>query len=168
MMKKTSLKFKHISMNTTKLVFNLLFNQNLLRYIHYLGDYNPLDERIPNVEASVVKDNNFILTKFNDKIITDTKIFIFVNPFRGRFTGSATADDFYEISIIVPREYWLIKNTSQLRAFEIAYEIGQSVDQKNIAGIGNVEIVNWDTFKASDSHDGLVLLLQVTNGTVTV
>lgn len=168
MMKKTSLKFKHMSINTTKIVLNLLLNQNLMRYIHYLGDYNPLDSRLPDVEADEVKKKNFILTKFNDKIITETKILMFVNPLRGRFTGSASSDDFYEINIIVPRDYWIIGNTSEIRAFEIAYEIGQSLDQKNIAGVGDVKIVNWDTWKVNDSFDGLSLLLSVTNGTVTV
>lgn len=164
-MERTSLKFKHMSKNTLKLIFAMLLNQNLVRYIHYLGDYNPLDSNLPNVNYVEVKDSSFVMTKFNPEILKETKTMIFFNPQRGRFTGQVTAGDMYQMDIIIPYTYWVIKNTSELRAYSIAHEVAQVIDQKNVAGIGNVEITGWESYKVDDTFSGLTLYMEVTNAT---
>jgi len=166
--RKKSLKFKHMSKNTIKLVFTLLGNQNLLRYIHYLGDYNPLDGNLPNASPGEVKVNNFILTTFNEKILEETKISIFLNPHRINFNRSATAKLVFELVIVVPYKYWIIKDIGELRACSIAYEIAQTIDQQNIVGIGDVFIIDGETFKLNDTFSGLAMYIETISPTIKV
>lgn len=154
-----------MSQNTLKLIFAMLLNQDLVRYIHYLGDYNPLDKNLPDIDFAEVKDNNFVMTKFNPEILIETKIMMFFNPHRGRFTGQVTAGDMYQLDIIIPYAHWVIKNTGELRAYSIAYEVAQVIDQKNIAGIGKVEITGWESYKVDNTFSGLTLFMEVTNAT---
>lgn len=157
-----------MSKNTIKLLFTLLGNQDLLRYIHYLGDCNPLDISLPDVSPSEVKDDNFILTTFNEKILEENKILIFLNPHRGHFNRSTTAKHIYELVVTIPYKYWIIEDISELRAFSIADEIAKSVDQKNIVGIGDVFIVDYDTFKLNDIFSGLVMYIETISPTIKV
>lgn len=145
----------------------MLTNQNLLRYVSYLGDYNPVDSRLPDIESQDVKSNNLVLTKFNELILDETQVTLFFNPLNSMFTGQATSNDVYTLDIIIPYKYWLINNTSELRAYSIAYEVGQSIDQKNIAGIGNVEIMNWESYKVNDRFSGVTLFIKVTNSSLS-
>jgi len=157
-----------MSKNTVKLIFTLLGNQNLLRYIHYLGDYNPLDGNLPNVNPGEVKANNFVLTTFNEKILEETKVSIFLNPHRGHFNRSTTAKHIYELVVTIPYKYWIIEDISELRAFSIADEIAKSIDQENIVGIGDVFIVDYDTFKLNDTFSGLVMYIETISPTIKV
>jgi len=166
--RKKSLKFKHMSKNTIKLLFTLLSNQSLLRYVHYLGDYNPLDSNLSDVDASEVKSNNFVLTKFNEKILNETKISIFFNPHRGHFNKSTTAKHIYELVVVIPYKYWVIEDISELRAFSIADEIAKTIDQENIVGIGDVSIVDYDTFKLNNEFSGLAMYIETINATIKV
>jgi len=161
--RKKSLKFKHMSKNTIKLVFTLLGNQNLLRYIHYLGDYNPLDGNLPNASPGEVKTRNFVLTTFNEKILEETKVSIFLYPHVSNFARRSTAKDIYELVIAIPYKYWVIEDVGELRAFEIANEIAKSIDFENIVGIGNVYITRAETFKVNNEFSGLVMHFEVTN-----
>lgn len=154
-----------MSVNTTKIVMSMLGNQNLLRYLSYLED-NPLDKSLPNISPMVVKQNNVVLTQFNQDILMDTKILMFINPFKGRFTFKTLANDVYAIEIIIPYKYWLIEDTGELRAFSIAYEIAKTIDQQNIAGIGDVNIIEWNSYKINEIFSGLTLFIEVTNAAI--
>jgi hypothetical protein len=165
-MRKKSLKFKHMSKNTIKLIFTLLGNQNLIRYIHYLGGYNPLDSNLPDVSPGEVKTRNFVLTTFNEKILEETKVSIFLYPHVSNFSRKSTAKDIYELVIAIPYKYWVIEGVSELRAFEIANEIAKSIDFENIVGIGNIYITRAETFKVNDEFSGLVMNFEVTNPNV--
>lgn len=156
-----------MSKNTTDLIYAMLTNRNLARYIHYIGDFDPLDVNLPNVKSSVVKANNFVLTHFNLDVLSEAKILVFINPVQGKFnSNNVLAGDQYVVDIIIPYKYWYIGNTGELRAYKIAYEICQAIDFKNVAGIGNVEITNWNSSKVNDLYSGLKLFISVTNGTM--
>lgn len=143
----------------------MLTNQDLLRYIHYLGDYDPLDKRLEDVGMAKVKQDNFVLTLFNPTILTNTKAMLFLNPYNGRFRKGSTANDVFTLDIVIPYDYWIISDTSELRAYSIAYQIAKTIDQKNIAGVGNVAIVDYKAFKVDDTFSGVTLLLEIENAT---
>lgn len=152
-----------MSENTTKLKVALLKNQDLLRYIHYLGDFNPLDASLENVDDVIVDKYNFVLTPYNPEILSQSKIMIFLNPFTGMYDKSVTADDVYALDIIVPYKFWVINETSELRAYSIAHQIAKTIDQKKVAGIGNVVIRRYKAYKVDDTFAGLTLFIEVTN-----
>lgn len=141
----------------------MLTNQDLLRYIHYLGDYNPLDKALEDVSLIQVKQQNFMLTPFNPEILSNTKIMLFLNPFSGRFGKNVEADDVYTLDILVPYDYWIIGDTSEIRVYSIAHQIAKSIDQKNIAGVGNVVIASYKAYKVDDTFAGVTLFLEVIN-----
>lgn len=141
----------------------MLTNQDLLRYIHYLGDYNPLDKELEDVGVATVKNENFILMPFNPKILLNTKTMLFLNPFTGQFDKSVAADDVYALDIVVPYDFWIIGETSELRAYSIAHQVAESVDQKKIAGVGNVVIDSYKAYKVDDTFAGITLFIKVSN-----
>ena len=166
-MERVSLKFKHTSKNTMKLILAMLANQNLVRYIHYLSDSDPLDTNLPDANPLQVKEDNFILTQYNSDVLVENKISIFVNPMRGSFKpNDVTSNDQYTIDIVIPYVYWNIKDTGDIRAYQIAYEICQVIDFKKIAGLGNVEVAGWNSYKVDNQFSGLTLFVNVTNGTM--
>lgn len=163
MLENTSLKFKHMSKNTTKIMFAMLTNQDLLRYIHYMGDYDPLDTNLGNVSLATVRRDNFVLTPFNPEILLNTKTMLFLNPYSGRFNKRATADDVYTLDIVVPYDYWIVGETSELRAYSIAHQISKSIDQKNIVGVGNAVVSSYKAYKVDDTFAGITLFIEVSN-----
>lgn len=165
MLENTSLKFKHMSKNTTKIMIAMLTNQDLLRYVYYMGDYDPLDTKLDNVGLVTVKNENFILAPFNPEVLSSTKTMLFLNPFSGRFGKGVAADDVYTLDIIAPYDFWIIGETSELRVYSIAHQVARSVDQKNIAGVGNIVIVNYKAYKVDDTFSGITLFLEVANAT---
>lgn len=158
----TSLKFKHISENTSKLTNALLKNQNFLKWITYLEpdplkcqDVNPLD----------VLGENFILTKFDERALSSSGIKVFLTPLQGiQKKNTITSIDVYEINIILPNKYWYIYETMELRPFEIAREIAVTLDKQRIAGLGKVVMLsNYNTFRVGKGFAGLVLYVHVEN-----
>ena len=143
-----SQKFKYISDNTSKLVNEMLSNENLIKYIYYLdNEKHPLDPSNPPVSSSRVIDKNFKFVLFDDNIVTDTQILVFFNPVMNDYRGVTLSVDTFTMDIAIPNKYWIIYNNGniQLRAYEIAYEVAKAIDGKNITGIGDVEIVNAQT-----------------------
>ena len=141
----------------------MLTNQDLLRYIYYLGDYNPLDKTLEDVGIATVKNESFILTPFNPQILLSTKVMLFLNPYNGRFGKGVSADDVYTLDIVIPYDFWIIGETSELRAYSIAHQVAESVDQKKIAGVGNVVIDSYKAYKVDDTFAGITLLIKVSN-----
>ena len=158
-----SLKFKHISQNTVKLMYALLGNQDLLKYIYFLGDYDPLTKSSSELDIADIRNKSFILTKFDPKILLATKVMLFVNPYKGKFPKDAVTDDVYAIDIIVPNDFWVVKNTSELRAYEIAHQIALTIDRKGIAGIGNCNIFDYNSYKVDDTFSGVTLFVLTQN-----
>lgn len=154
-----------MSMNTTKIMIAMLKNQDLLRYVHYLGNYDPLDKNLEDVGMATVKNNNFVLTLFNPEILVETKAMLFLNPYNVRFGRGTTANDKFLLDIVLPYKYWIIEETSELRVYSIAYQIAKTIDQKNIAGVGNIKITDCKAFKVDNTFSGVSLIFEVENAT---
>ena len=161
----TSLKFKHISDNTNKLVSALLDNQDFLKWIVYLED-DPLS--MPHVPPQHILGNKLILTEFNEKILKEREIKVFLTPFRGvPHRGKVLADDVYEMNITMPNEYSYIYPYRLDRRGEIARQVTISLDQQRVAGIGEVEVgANYNMYKINETYVGMTLFITVTNGSV--
>lgn len=164
-----SLKFKHISDNTNKLVSALLDNQGFLKWITYLED-DPISEPdIENVYAlGNILGNRLILTEFNEEILNKRKVVVFLTPFKGvPHRGRVLADDVYEMNITMPNEYSFIYSTREDRRGEIAKQVAMSLDQQRVAGIGEVEVSsNYNMYKINETYVGMVLFITVTNATI--
>lgn len=159
-----SIKFKHISTNRMKILNELLGNQRLLKYIFYL-DEQPLSNE--DVNPSVVRDKNFVFTKFDESIITETEIKIFFTTENIIFPrGNTTAPTFYMMDIILHNKYWTMYRSMIERPYAIADEIAKSIDQKSIAGVGRVWIGEAPSYKVNQSHAGVSLRIEVENATV--
>lgn len=172
MNKYESQKFKYISENTSKLVNEMLSNQDLIKYIHYLDNKkHPLDPSNPPVSARQVMNENFEFVLFNDNIVTDTQILIFFNPVINDYRGKTLSVDTFAMDIAIPNRYWIIQNKDgiQLRAYEIAYEVAKSIDGKNITGIGDVEIVSTQTGRIGSKGVSVIsIVIEIKNTTTKV
>lgn len=150
----------------------IVMNQNFLRYLTYLSD-DPLAQQTYDRQGNLVNQpditdipigDSVILTPFDSTIITDSRIRVFFSPFRGNLS-KALSDDIYELDIICPLTYFILQGSGEFRPFLIAYEVAQMLDnQYNIAGVSKIEVTDWRIFKASNTHVGLSLLINVTNG----
>lgn len=159
----TSLKFKHISENTNKLVSALLDNQDFLKWITHLED-DPLS--MPDVSPQHILGNRLVLTEMEEKILTERIIKVFLTPFRGvPHKGKILADDIYELNITMPNEYSYIYPYRLDRRGEIARQVAISLDQQRVTGIGEVEVgSNYNMYKINETYVGMTLFITVTNG----
>ena len=160
---KKSFKFKHIENNLLKLLALILNNQNILKYIYYLDD-DPLNQ--PNVSVNLLETNNIILTLFDENILSEQKIKVFLNPLQGNFDNMPLSDLVYILDIVVPNSKWILHGLGQLRAYRISDEFSQMVDGQMVAGIGETEIIKFKTFKVNDNYSGLSLLISVKSSTM--
>ena len=159
----TSIKFKHISTNRMKIISELLKNQRLLKYLTYLND-NPLSGA--DVNAGSVLRDNVVLTKFNETILTETKILMFLTTDSIRFSRGRVLDDtIYNLDIVLPNHKWTIYSNMIERPMAIADEIAKSIDQQRVAGIGEVWISAVNTGKVNSTYSFLNLKISVANAT---
>lgn len=170
MNKYESQKFKYISDNTSKLVNEMLTNQNLAKYIYYLdNEKHPLDPSNPSISPIRVRDKNFKFVLFDDNIVADTQILVFVNPAMNNYRGTTLSIDTFVMDVAIPNKYWIIHNGGdiQLRAYEIAYETAKAVDGKSITGIGDVEIVSAQTGRIGSKGISVISIVIEVKNTAT-
>jgi len=158
-----SQKFKYIEENLTNILYTMVTNQNLLRYISYLDD-DPLDPSKPDITSNLI-GTQIMLIPFDLNVLTKQEINLFINPVQGdlsvkRPIGTHT----FIIDIVVPNKFWLLKG--KIRAFRIADEIASNIDGLNIAGIGWVEINRYKIYSLNNAFSSLSLFVDV--GGVTV
>lgn len=162
-----SLKFKFVGQNTFKLLMPIITNQNILRYIKYFNEIDPLSPTLADIntrEVNLIADKTVVLTPFDTSVLTEEQIKIFFNPTKIDF---GDGDDilntvYYRIHIIVPTSKWVMNGSGQFLAYCISHEIAKEVDNKNIAGIGKVNIVGQaDEGKVTDTFSGLTFKIAV-------
>lgn len=157
----TSYKFRNIEEYLLTIYELIINNQNLLKYMYYL-DNDPLSHA--NISQSVINNNikdHILLTLFDINILTDEKVQLFLNPYKGNLRDRPSSDLLYRLDIVVPTDKWRLKGLGQLRAYRIADEFSQMVDGQAIAGVGNVVIFDFDAFKLSDKFSCLSLKFEV-------
>lgn len=168
-----SVKFKHIGSNGMKIIFELLNNQNFLRYIKYLEVDDPLDKNLPDIPSNgIINDGAnkgcIFPMPFNDSFLTDTSAILFFNPYEFDNLRHTVSTDVYSMDIIIPNRYWYIYTLGAWRPYLIIYEIVQSLDRKKVAGLGDVQIVGVSKpYKVANEYSGVTVFIQVSNATVT-
>lgn len=156
-----SFKFKHIENNLLKLLTLIINNQNILKYIYYLDD-DPLSK--PDVTENLI-GKNVILTLFDENVLSEQAIKIFINPYKGDLRTQPLSNLSFVIDIVIPNSKWILHGLGQLRAYRIADEIAQLIDQKNVAGIGECEITQFKAFRINEEYSGLSLEIKINSST---
>ena len=101
-----------------------------------------------DVNAGAVLRDNVVLTKFNETILTETKILMFLTTDSIRFSRGRVLDDtIYNLDIVLPNDKWTIYSNMIERPMAIADEIAKSIDQQRVAGIGEVWISAVNTVR---------------------
>jgi hypothetical protein len=159
-----SLKFKHIENNLLKLLALILNNQNILKYIYYVDSDDPLSQ--PEVTVNLLETNNIILTLFDEEILQENQVKVFLNPYQGNLKIQPLSDLTFVLDIIIPNSKWLLHGLGQLRPYRIADEFAQMVDGKMVAGIGDVEITKFTAYKVGTQYSGLSLQIKVNSSTM--
>lgn len=158
-----SFKFANIENNLIKLLNILLQNENLKKYIFYLVD-DPLNQ--PEVDVDLLGNNNIILTPFDENILDEQRITMFINPLEGDLRRQPLSNLTFLIDIVVPNNKWLLRDLGQIRVFRIADEITQLIDQKNVLGIGETEVSKFRIYKVGKTYSGLSLWITVNSSTM--
>ena len=106
---------------------------------------------------------------FNDNIVTDNKILVFVNPAMNNYRSTTLSIDTFAMDVAIPNKYWIIHNDGdiQLRAYEIAYETAKAIDGKSITGIGDVEIVSAQTGRVGSKGISVISIMIEVKNTAT-
>jgi len=143
----------------------LLGSQNISRYVYYL-DNDPLDPSKSDVTVDLLGNGNIILTLFDEKVLTESQVKLFLNPFQGTLKTMPLSDIVFTLDIIVPNLYWILSGMGQLRPYRIADEFAQLVDGQKVAGLGMVNITNFKAYKVNDTYSGLTLFIGVNSSTL--
>ena len=135
-------------------------SQNLKRYIKYVDD--PLNPIKSDIEGSLMNEN-IILSPFNQKILTESTVLVFISPDNGNLRVRPLGTNTYVIDIFCPLdlEYWLIKNEGLLRVFRIGDEISKLIDGKRVAGVGDVNIISYKSGNLDGTYGYLRLNLEI-------
>jgi len=141
----------------------LLGSQNISKYIYHLVD-DPLSES--DVTEDLMGNGNIILTLFDETVLTNSQIKVFLNPFNGSLKSMPLSDIVFTLDIIVPNLYWKLNGMGQIRPYRIADEFAQLVDGQKVAGMGEVNITNFKAYKVNATYSGLTLFIEVNSSTL--
>ena len=144
-----SLKFERIEINLEKLLKLLSENKNIQKYIYYLTN-NPLLE--VDVPIDLIDEGYILPTLYDGGTFEDEMVRVFINPVRGNLEGFTLGDIFYNLDIIVPRLKWSLKDIGKYRAYRIADEFSRMVDGQDVAGVGEVKIIGFNTTMVSNKQ----------------
>ena len=139
----------------------MLSSQNILKYIYHLVD-DPLSES--DVTEDLMVNGNIILTLFDETVLTNSQVKVFLNPFNGSLKSMPLSDIVFTLDIIVPNIYWKLNGMGQIRPYRIADEFAQLVDGKKI-GIGEANVTNFKAYKVNATYSGLTLFIEVNSST---
>jgi len=128
--------FNEMGENLMGIVKRLLANQNLCKLLQYT-DSNPLKhEDIPNTKSLLHKRIR-ILPKVDPQENTQSTVVLLINDgFKNNHNSDFKTLNLL-ICVYVPFEEWIINDT-QLRPFVIMSEIQESLDNKQIKGLGRL------------------------------
>lgn len=127
-----------------KIVNRLTENQNLLKLLYYTSK-DPLAQ--PDISKTIIQKeifDNLILIVPRKGSIETAQSFISMRVVRGRQnTNNEFRDITLHFEVFVPNTQWAIKDEN-LRPFCILSEIQQSLNGKNIGGLGQLEGGDFD------------------------
>lgn len=161
-----SLKFKNIENNLLKLFTLLEENENIAKYVYYLDTNDPLSQ--PTVTEDLTSAGNYLLTIVDTKIPDKETFRVYLNPYRGKLrrTGNGLGEIIFILDIVCPNTKWILTGKGKLRAYRVADEFSKMVDGQTVAGLGCVDIVDFNTFKVNDFYTSLSLAISVNTSTL--
>jgi len=133
----------------------LLSSKNISKYIYHLVD-DPLSES--DVTEDLMGNGNIILTLFDETVLTNSQVKVFLNPFNGSLKSMPLSDIVFTLDIL--------NGMGQIRPYRIADEFAQLVDGQKVAGIGEVNITNFKAYKVNTTYSGLTLFIEVNSSTL--
>ena len=118
-----------------------------------------------DVTEDLMGNGNIILTLFDETVLTNSQVKVFLNPFNGSLKSMPLSDIVFTLDIIVPNLYWKLNGMGQIRPYRIADEFAQLVDGQKVAGMGEVNITNFKAYKVNTTYSGLTLFIEVNSST---
>lgn len=155
-----STKFKYTSENKMNLLFAILENDELRKWLYYLTD-NPSTE--PDVSVDAILSRNINTAKFSEEILTESKVILLIDPVDGGFNENRMSVENWAVTIILPNEFWFMPQYGKERTFEIAHLIAQTIDDQRLTGIGRVLITSYRTYNINQRWTALTLFTEVVN-----
>jgi hypothetical protein len=125
---------------------------------------NPLSQS--EVTINLLENGNIILTPFDENILDEQRVTVFINPLEGDLRKQPLSNLTFLVDIVVPNSKWLLRDLGEIRVFRIADEISQLVDQKNVLGIGETEVSKFRIYKVGKNYSGLSLWITVNSSTM--
>ena len=156
-----STKFKDISEHKMKLLMAILSDESVRKWVAYLTE-NPEEEK--SVSIDTVLKENVVNSKINEDILQEDKILLFIELLEGDFNFNALSTEHWVVNIILPNEYWFIKQYAKERIYEIAYRIARAIDNQRLIGIGKVEIKGYKQEQMNRHWTGLSLFVEAVYG----
>lgn len=173
-----SLNFMAISNSGMKIVHTLLRNQNFLKLSRLMVEYPTsqycrMEELLMDaISSGGSQDGLFVLTPSVEAVALEKRVYIHFFPYKpASKIGISLADgvhaSYYAMNIFVPNDYALIEDGTQWRSFAIFNEVSKSIHGKRITGIGQVQIVDWEslTVKNNPSFSSLSCVIGVNHAT---
>lgn len=130
--------FNEMGTNLMDLTKRLLVNQNLCKLLIYT-DKNPLKHEDLSNTKELLHKRIRILPKVDPQEDNQSTIVLLLNDgYKNAHNGDFKTLNLL-ICIYVPFEQWIINDT-QLRPFAIMSEIQESLDDKQIKGLGKLQL----------------------------
>jgi hypothetical protein len=174
-----SLKFDFIEDNVYAMLEPLQNDQTFLRYVLNLNDF-PLFQSYMNEDGVLINQPDYelpynlfsnqtvLLSLFNERILKDSKIYIFFSPLRGTCKeGDPIMSNKYVMSIIIPSNKMIIENSGKLRMFRIANQVCKAWDNQYITGMGRVIMYDWNTGVVNSEYQGIDLYFKIDDNAYT-
>lgn len=155
-----STKFKYTSENKMNLLFAILENDELRKWLYNLTQ-DPSAE--PDVSVDDVLSKNICTAKFSEEILTESKTYLLIDPVDGGFRPGMMSVENWAITLALPNEFWFMPQHGKERAFEIAHLIAQTIDDQRLTGIGKVLITSYRTYNINQRWTALTLFAEVVN-----
>lgn len=166
-------KYVGFSNNLYEVAKKILANQNLLRYVYYIGiDKHPLDKSLKDVSSSVIFNKHMEFRYVRDEVLNDNRVMLFLNPARNNFRANTLSTQHYVLDIIVADKDRVIRaphdsqSPIELRAYSIAREVAKSIDGQRIGSIGTVDIVADKADYLTRQYDILSIFFTIHNSNV--
>ena len=131
--------YKELGINLQKIVNRLLQNDNLINLLYYT-DTDPLAQPMLDMEIKkkLINDLIYITPVVGTREDSKSVIVIYVPKASVLGANSEFTNISIIIDVLVPTQQWLIKD-SNLRPFAILGAIQESLNGKNINGLGTIE-----------------------------
>lgn len=146
---------KELGINLQKICSRLLANEELVKLLYYT-DIDPLSENALSDEEKKQKIFNeliCVVPRVGARDDNKSVIAIYIPKAAGISGNSEYKSVTIAIDVFVPLNQWIIKD-SNLRPFAIMGEIQNSLNGKNVNGLGKIKGGDFDLILLTDEMSG--------------